>query len=116
MSPVPMQDDEFRGVGVLRSSHFVLEYGLSFSEGSPTTDAMSSLSRVSTQVATLTSREDEVANLVARGLTNRQIASVLMLSEHTVATHVRRTLKKLGLRSRAQIGSWLSEQQGSAQT
>jgi non-specific serine/threonine protein kinase len=48
---------------------------------------------------------------VARGLTNRKIASELVISEHTAATHVRRILKKLGLQSRAQIGSRLTEQQ-----
>jgi DNA-binding NarL/FixJ family response regulator len=51
----------------------------------------------------LTPREREIALLVARGLTNRRIAEELVLSEHTVATHVRKILKKLGLRSRAQI-------------
>ena len=53
----------------------------------------------------LTRREREVAILVARGPTNRQIASELLISEHTVANHVRKILKKVGLRSRAQIGS-----------
>lgn len=51
----------------------------------------------------LTRREREVAPLVARGLTNRQIASELSISEHTAATHIHRILKKLNLRSRAQI-------------
>jgi predicted ATPase/DNA-binding SARP family transcriptional activator/DNA-binding CsgD family transcriptional regulator len=53
----------------------------------------------------LTAREQEVALLVARGLTNRQIALELSISEHTVANHVRKILKKLGLRSRAQVSS-----------
>ena len=53
----------------------------------------------------LTPREQEVALLVARGLTNRQIAQELSISEHTAANHVRKILKKLGLRSRAQISS-----------
>ena len=53
----------------------------------------------------LTVREQEVAFLVARGLTNRQIAQELSISEHTVANHVRKILKKLGLRSRAQVSS-----------
>jgi predicted DNA-binding transcriptional regulator len=48
-----------------------------------------------------------VALLVGRELTNRQIASELSISEHTVANHVARILKKLRLRSRAQIGSRL---------
>jgi predicted ATPase/DNA-binding SARP family transcriptional activator/DNA-binding CsgD family transcriptional regulator len=55
----------------------------------------------------LTRREREVALLVGRELTNRQIASELSISEHTVANHVARILKKLRLRSRAQIGSRL---------
>jgi len=53
----------------------------------------------------LTSREREVALLVARELTNRQIALKLSISEHTVANHVAKILKKLRLRSRAQISS-----------
>ncbi|HZB11115.1 MAG TPA: LuxR C-terminal-related transcriptional regulator, partial [Rubrobacter sp.] len=54
----------------------------------------------------LTTREQEVALLVGRGLTNRQIAQELSISEHTVANHVRKILKKLGLRSRIQISSF----------
>ena len=53
----------------------------------------------------LTPREREVALLVARGLTNRRIASELSVSERTVENHVRKILKKLGLHSRAQISS-----------
>jgi DNA-binding NarL/FixJ family response regulator len=49
--------------------------------------------------------------LVARGLTNRQIASELTLSEHTVLTHVRNILKRLNLRSRAQLAAWVTERQ-----
>src|SRR5215207_3721778 len=53
----------------------------------------------------LTAREREVALLVRRKLTNRQIAKELSISEHTVANHVAKILKKLRLRSRAQIYS-----------
>src|SRR5215207_540885 len=53
----------------------------------------------------LTAREREVALLVRRKLTNRQIAKELSISEHTVANHVAKILKKLRLRSRAQISS-----------
>jgi predicted ATPase/DNA-binding SARP family transcriptional activator/DNA-binding CsgD family transcriptional regulator len=58
----------------------------------------------------LTPREQEVSLLVGRGLTNRRIAKELSISEHTVANHVRKILKKLGLRSRTQISSssWVS--------
>jgi predicted ATPase/DNA-binding SARP family transcriptional activator/DNA-binding NarL/FixJ family response regulator len=58
---------------------------------------------------TLTGREREVAILVARGLTNRQISSELSISERTVHNHVRKILKKLELRSRAQIAAWATE-------
>ena len=47
---------------------------------------------------------------MAQGLTNRQIASDLSISEHTAATPVRRIIKKLDLQYRSQIGSWLTEQ------
>jgi DNA-binding CsgD family transcriptional regulator len=57
----------------------------------------------------LSPREKEVALLAARELTNRQIASELMLSEHTVATHIRNILKKLELRSRTQIAAYFTE-------
>jgi non-specific serine/threonine protein kinase len=56
----------------------------------------------------LTSRELEVALLVARGLTNRQIASELSVSRSTANNHVARILRKLGLRSRTQIAAWVT--------
>lgn len=57
----------------------------------------------------LTRREREIAALVARGLTNRQISAELVISEHTVDTHVHKILRKLGFRSRAQIAAWVVE-------
>ncbi len=57
----------------------------------------------------LTRREREVALLVARGLTNRQISTKLSISERTAGNHVARILSKLGLRSRTQIASWATE-------
>jgi DNA-binding CsgD family transcriptional regulator len=49
----------------------------------------------------LSRRETEVLRLVAAGLTNREIASSLVLSEHTVHRHVANVLRKLGQSSRA---------------
>jgi DNA-binding CsgD family transcriptional regulator len=57
----------------------------------------------------LTTREQEVAAMVARGLSNRQIASQLHLSERTVENHVSKILRKLGLASRAEIAAWTTE-------
>jgi CRP-like cAMP-binding protein len=60
--------------------------------------------------APLTPREREVAALIAQGLTNREIAAVLVVTERTAATHVEHILSKLGLRSRAQVAAWTAEQ------
>ena len=49
----------------------------------------------------LSPRELEVLRLVAAGKTNREIASSLVISEHTVARHVQNIFAKLGLSSRA---------------
>jgi LuxR family transcriptional regulator, maltose regulon positive regulatory protein len=56
-------------------------------------------------LAALSRRELEVLDLVAQGLTNRDIAARLVLSEHTVNRHVANILRKLGLGSRAAAAS-----------
>jgi len=50
----------------------------------------------------LTPRENEVLQLLARGRTNREIASTLVIAEVTAKVHVRHILKKLGVRSRTE--------------
>ena len=54
----------------------------------------------------LTRREEDVAALVARGLTSRQIAARLFISERTAETHVDRIMTKLDFHSRTQIAVW----------
>ena len=60
----------------------------------------------------LTSREIEVATLVAEGLTNRQIADRLVISERTAQNHVQHILTKLGFSTRSQIAAWMSRSDG----
>ena len=55
----------------------------------------------------LSRREAEIAELVGRGLTNRQIAGTAHISERTVETHVQHVLAKLGFNRRAQIVAWV---------
>jgi ATP/maltotriose-dependent transcriptional regulator MalT len=57
----------------------------------------------------LTRREREVAALIARGLSNKQIARQLVITDRTVASHVEHILDKLGFASRTQIGIWAVE-------
>ena len=52
-------------------------------------------------------REAEIAQLVAEGLSNKQIGARLFISRHTVDSHVRNILNKLGINSRTQIAAWL---------
>jgi len=58
--------------------------------------------------AALGKRELEVARLVAEGLSNKQIAARLFISDRTAATHVGNILNKLGLNSRTQVATWVA--------
>jgi DNA-binding CsgD family transcriptional regulator len=57
----------------------------------------------------LTRREREVAALVARGLTDRQIAETLVITEGTVGVHLNNIFTKLDLHSRSQLAVWAAE-------
>jgi DNA-binding CsgD family transcriptional regulator len=70
------------------------------------------------QVATappssLTRREQQVAELVASGRTNKAVAGELSISVTTVARHVANILAKLGFTSRTQIAAWIADRPGS---
>ena len=60
------------------------------------------------RIGSLTSREREVLVLVARGLTNKDIAHELVIGESTVKAHIRHVLEKLGARSRTEAASRLT--------
>ncbi|MGE5249345.1 MAG: helix-turn-helix transcriptional regulator [Bacteroidota bacterium] len=57
----------------------------------------------------LTAREREIAALIARGKSNREIAGELVISENTAERHVANILSKLGFNSRTQIALWAAE-------
>lgn len=60
----------------------------------------------------LTRREQEVARLVAEGLTNQEIADRLVISTRTAEGHVENVLRKLDFRSRTQIATWFAAEGG----
>jgi non-specific serine/threonine protein kinase len=60
----------------------------------------------------LTKRQQEVAALVARGMTDREIAASLVISPRTAESHVEQILTRLRLRSRAEIAAWTAATSG----
>ncbi|WP_326820695.1 ATP-binding protein [Streptosporangium sp. NBC_01756] len=58
----------------------------------------------------LTRRETEIARLVAQGLSNKDIAAALVISQRTAEGHIEHILNKLGFHSRAQVAVWIGEQ------
>jgi DNA-binding CsgD family transcriptional regulator/tetratricopeptide (TPR) repeat protein len=81
----------------------------------PEPATMSTMSTTSTAVAgvsavaVLTGREREVAALIARGLTNREIAAELTIALRTADAHVEHIRNKLGMQTRAQVAVWAAE-------
>jgi DNA-binding NarL/FixJ family response regulator len=59
----------------------------------------------------LTPSEQRVATLAASGLTNREVAATLVVSDKTVEAHLARAYRKLGIRSRAQLGACMARLQ-----
>jgi DNA-binding NarL/FixJ family response regulator len=58
----------------------------------------------------LTPRQRQVAILVAQGLTNRQIARELVVTERAAANHIEHILNRLQMNTRTEIGVWAAEQ------
>jgi len=62
----------------------------------------------------LTATELRVAELAAGGITNREIARAVFMSEKTVEAHITRVYRKLGIHSRAELGAWMAGKPGSS--
>ena len=65
-------------------------------------------------MADLTPRESEVADLLAEGLSNRQIGERLFISERTAEVHVDNIRRKLGFGSRFQVAAWVAERRAAS--
>src|SRR5262249_28797081 len=92
-------DRAFRG-GVAMSAGNAVDYTLGRKEPKSAKTAPKS-------PTVLSRRELEIARLVAEGLTNREIASRLFISNRTVDTHITNMLNKLGVSSRTQLARWV---------
>jgi DNA-binding NarL/FixJ family response regulator len=92
--------------GLEMSTAAALEYALGDGAG-PSMDLV--------DAGPLTRREREVAQMVAAGLTNKQIAERLFIAERTAEGHVERIRNKLGVRSRTEVATWAVEHGASRQ-
>lgn len=70
--------------------------------------------KTAVEAGALSARERQVAVLIARGLTNREIAADLFIAERTVDAHVAHILDKLEVRSRAQVAVWVAAEEARA--
>jgi predicted ATPase/DNA-binding CsgD family transcriptional regulator len=106
--------DEQVRTGVLMTADEMLRYALDESERAVSTmqlePATDSLERL------LTRREQEVAALIGQGMSNRDIATRLVISQRTAEAHVEHILVKLGFTSRLQIATWVAAVGGSPRT
>jgi DNA-binding CsgD family transcriptional regulator len=102
-----------RAMGDLDSGDLGLDAArLTFQSLGATADAervVRLLGRQPANSAGLTQRELEVLTLTAKRHTNREIATTLVISQHTVGRHVPKIFAKLGVRSRTAVGSYAYE-------
>lgn len=84
---------------------------------SPVTWEQAAIQRLDTELdIPLTPREHEVAELVAYGLTNREIARRLGIAEWTAVNHLRKVMRKLNCSSRVQVANWVANQRDVTET
>jgi DNA-binding CsgD family transcriptional regulator len=109
-----MREAEASGIGALGQTRFAAEFevGLHLSRDAAIRLAIDEPARLAvaapddgTGDALLSNREAEVARLLADGLSNKEIGARLFISVHTVDSHVRSILNKLGVNSRAQVAA-----------
>ncbi|WP_158647627.1 LuxR C-terminal-related transcriptional regulator [Actinoplanes sp. ATCC 53533] len=89
---------------VRRGAEFTVDDVISYAQGQHVESAPGADAHRSD--APLTRREAQVAELIAQGMSNKQIAEKLVISQRTAESHVEHILQKLGLVSRIQVASW----------
>ena len=87
-----------------------VSYALEEEESDPLTTSAPGEPSAGQTLVVLSRREEEVAAMVAQGMSNRQIAQELFLSARTIEKHISKILRKLGLASRTEIAAWATEQ------
>jgi predicted ATPase/DNA-binding CsgD family transcriptional regulator len=94
-----------------------LEDAISLALGRPSTHPQRSAPAIGEgATGILTNRQRQIADLVAAGLTNKEIANALVISTRTAETHVENILTKLGFTSRTQLAVWVSQHQTGSTT
>ncbi|MDV6269612.1 protein kinase domain-containing protein [Rhodococcus globerulus] len=101
-----MLGDKAFAAAYRKGKGFGFDVAISYALREPLSDTSRSDADASTR---LTKRERQVADLIARGLTNQAIADRLVISPRTAQGHVEHILTKLGFTSRAQVAAWIVE-------
>lgn len=88
--------------------NFTAEDAADYVLGAKKSDETSQQASTTRTSSALTPRENEIALLVAQGMSNREISRSLVISQRTVDVHVEHILAKLGFNSRTQVASWIA--------
>jgi predicted ATPase/DNA-binding CsgD family transcriptional regulator len=102
-------DRAFRS-SLMHGANLDLDQAVAFALGEKPPPAISAGTATDTAGTPLTDRERQVAELVAHGLANKDIAGRLMMAQRTAEGHVQRILAKLGFTKRAQLAAWIIDQ------
>jgi non-specific serine/threonine protein kinase len=89
-----------------RGRQLTFDAAVAYALGEKTVPPVAATAPAAASEPVLTKREREVAALVARGMTNKDIATELVISQRTAEAHIEHILNKLGFTSRTQIAAW----------
>jgi non-specific serine/threonine protein kinase len=124
-NPFAMASSPSDGIGQVRTLLGKKAFRVAFRRGSALTDEQAisfalgedlDADETRLEPSPLTRRETEIAELVAEGLSNPEIAKRLVISVRTAQGHVENILRKLGFTSRAMIAAWVTERRAQTET